>query len=240
MKNHGWFLVWRKMEDWEWYKTPHMRHLFEHLILKANHKENSWQGINIKRGQLLTSLKSLSQQTGISIKSVRTCLRRLKNTGEIIEKSTNRFRLITICNYDIYQAEGQATGKQRASNGQQTTMYKQCNNLKKKDLFKNKDMFEVSYKKQFEEARKIYKGTKRGLDTEFNNFTKKHKNWRNIIPLLKPAILKQIEWRKQDKRYWKNFQTWINNSCWEEEVVDKKETIDEQFERLKKDGRFDE
>jgi len=69
----------------------------------------------------------------------------------------------------------------------------------------------------FDSARKLFRGRKNGLAPELKNFQKKHKNWIEIIPLLTPAIENQIVWRKQDNCYWKNFQTWINNSCWTEE-----------------------
>jgi len=73
----------------------------------------------------------------------------------------------------------------------------------------------------FDEARKLFPGTKRKCQTEFGNFIKKHKNWRGFLPLLKPAIEQQIKWRQdangEFRPSWKNFQTWINNSCWEEE-----------------------
>ena len=77
-------------------------------------------------------------------------------------------------------------------------------------------------KNAFELARKIYPGTKRGLDVEFTNF-KKHKNWKTYLPLIRPAIGKQIEYRTAKRQLdqfvpeWKNFKTWINNNCWEEE-----------------------
>ena len=69
----------------------------------------------------------------------------------------------------------------------------------------------------FEKARKLYPSTKRGLDTEFANFTKKHKDWREVLPLLLPAIENQIKCSRPDK-WWKHFQTWINQRCWEEEI----------------------
>ena len=71
-------------------------------------------------------------------------------------------------------------------------------------------------------AQKIYPGTKRGSKVEFENFQKKHKNWQEILPLLEPAIAKQIETRKILKERdafipeWKHFKTWINNYGWEE------------------------
>ncbi len=74
---------------------------------------------------------------------------------------------------------------------------------------------------QFEQARKLYPGTTRGLPTEFDNF-RKHKDWKDILPLLIPAIEAQIAWRKSAKNgefreAWKHFRTWINQSWWEME-----------------------
>ena len=75
----------------------------------------------------------------------------------------------------------------------------------------------------FEEFRKIYLGTKRGLDVEFTNFCKKHKDWREVLPYLKVNYEMQIEAKKSqrgsiDLRYEKHLQTYINQRCWEEEI----------------------
>ena len=78
------------------------------------------------------------------------------------------------------------------------------------------------YMSIFDQARKEFYGTKRGLQTEFDNFCKKHKDWKEILPLLLPAIKYQITNREQTKLKQefvpppKNFKTWINNRCWEE------------------------
>ncbi|RLE40539.1 hypothetical protein DRJ16_07070, partial [Candidatus Woesearchaeota archaeon] len=76
-------------------------------------------------------------------------------------------------------------------------------------------------KEMFEKSRLLYPGTKLGLGVEFSNFCKKHKNFKEILPLLYPAIESQIKQRKslKDKGKfvpeWKHFKTWINNSGWE-------------------------
>jgi hypothetical protein len=83
---------------------------------------------------------------------------------------------------------------------------------------------EDDLKASFEIARKLYPGTKRGLETEFNNLKKKHKDWSVIVPVLFEQILNQISWRrwkngrKEFVPEWKNLQTWINNRCWEDEL----------------------
>jgi len=84
------------------------------------------------------------------------------------------------------------------------------------------NIIEDNNKNIFEIFRLKYPGTKRGLETEFNNFVKKHKDSKNIIPLLYPALINQINLRIQQKEKneftpeWKNLQTWINQRCWEE------------------------
>ena len=78
----------------------------------------------------------------------------------------------------------------------------------------------------FDIARTKFPGRKNGLEPEFANFCKKHKDRKEILPLLLPAIEQQIVWRKEDGQYWKNFQTWINQSCWTEEKAIVKQRFD--------------
>jgi len=99
----GWIKIHRKLIDWEWFQNSQMLHLFIHLLLKANHADRKWQGITVKRGQLVTGRKKLSAETGISEPIIRKCLSNLKKSGEIDKKSTNKYTIITICNYDNYQ-----------------------------------------------------------------------------------------------------------------------------------------
>lgn len=102
--NEGSFIVlYRKLRDWEWYTDSKMVHIFIHLLLMASYKDSNYRGVKIKRGQLLTGRLSISQSTGISHQSVRTCLRRLVLTNEIAIEPTNQYSIITICNYDFYQ-----------------------------------------------------------------------------------------------------------------------------------------
>lgn len=76
----------------------------------------------------------------------------------------------------------------------------------------------------FEAFRKIYKGSKRGLQTEFANFKKKHKDWREVLPNLKTLYEQQLA-IKEDARnrgcfvpQEKNLSTYLNQRCWEEEL----------------------
>lgn len=76
---------------------------------------------------------------------------------------------------------------------------------------------------QFDAFRKTYRGTKRGLTIELENLQKKNENWREIIPLLMPALEREIAWREQQAaagRFvpeWAYLQTWINQKRWQQE-----------------------
>ena len=119
----GWICLHRAMVDWEWYDDINVCRLFIHCLLKANHAPNKWRGIVINRGQFWTSLESLSRETGLSVKQIRTCFTKLESTGEVASKGQAKGRMVTISNYDSYQEEGrqragkgQAKGRQRATN----------------------------------------------------------------------------------------------------------------------------
>ncbi len=94
----------RKILTWEWYQDANTCRLFIHLLLTANHKDGKWQGNIVKRGQLITGLLKLNEDTGLTIRQLRTSFSKLKMTGEITIKTTNKFRVVTICKYDTYQS----------------------------------------------------------------------------------------------------------------------------------------
>ena len=94
----------RKITKWEWYSDSKMVHLFIHLLLNANHKDNKYQGVEIKRGQLIVGRLKLAATVGFTENQIRACLKRLKKTGEVTIKTTNKFSIVTICKYDTYQS----------------------------------------------------------------------------------------------------------------------------------------
>ena len=134
----GFILIHRAILDWGWYTTPGMRHLFEHLITIGNYKDSSWHDIVVKRGQVITSRSKLARETGLTEKEVRTGLERLQKTGEIIMESTNKYSLITICNYDKYQGGNNHPSQQEANRrpavGQQRATIEKGNKVRTEDI----------------------------------------------------------------------------------------------------------
>lgn len=108
----GWIKLHRKIVEWEWYDDINTKVLFLHLLLTANHKEKKWRGITILRGQKLTSVQHLAEETKLTAMQVRTSLNKLKSTNEITIKTTNKNTLITIEKYSDYQDRDEENNKQ--------------------------------------------------------------------------------------------------------------------------------
>jgi biotin operon repressor len=115
----GWIKLHRKIKSWEWYNDANTFRLFVHILLGANSKPSKWKGISIGRGEILTGRKALADELKISEQAIRTSLQHLKTTGEIIISTTNKYSLITICNYEDYQLI--QTDNQPAINQQSTS-----------------------------------------------------------------------------------------------------------------------
>ncbi len=98
----------RNILDWGWYTDGNTFRVFLHLLLTANIKPHKFLGVEIGRGELATSYNSLSETLGISTRSVRTAISHLKTTGEVTIKRHPHFTVISIPNYDSYQANRQS------------------------------------------------------------------------------------------------------------------------------------
>ncbi|MDD7440047.1 hypothetical protein [Prevotellamassilia timonensis] len=146
---NGWIKLHRKILDWEWFTSPSTLQLFIYLLLRANKEDKKWRGILIKRGQLVTSVATISEETKLSTQQVRTSLDRLKSTNEITSKTTNRFTLVTVCKYESYQlyeeveqqtkqqALQQTNNKQITNKQQQLKNNKNIRNNKKESILTN-------------------------------------------------------------------------------------------------------
>ena len=107
----GWITLHRKFLTWEWFDRPEMVQLFIWLLLNANYADKKWQGQVIKRGQILTTTPKIMEALRLTER-----------------QTTNRFTIITICNYDRYQNDNWANdGQNDGQNVTQTTDKRRTN-----------------------------------------------------------------------------------------------------------------
>lgn len=129
----GFIALHRKMIEWEWYTDTNVKAVFLHCLLKANYDRKEWRGVMIERGEFITSVASLSSELDLSAMQVRRALNCLQSTSEITIKTTNKYSVIKVCNYESYQnigTDAQQTKQQtrQQSNNNQTTIKQQQHN----------------------------------------------------------------------------------------------------------------
>lgn len=103
-----------KFTEWDWYRDSNTKVLFLHFLLKANAKDVCYKGIEIPRGSLVTSYQILSNETGLSVKNIRTALSHLKMAGEVAISKYPKNTVITVKNWDSYYLGGKVNGTEVA------------------------------------------------------------------------------------------------------------------------------
>lgn len=218
--------LYEQIVNWEWYKNPNVFRVFLHCLLTANFTEGRFEGVDVERGQLVTSLPSLAKQTSLSIQQVRTSLAHLISTGELTSKAYSKFRIITVVKYDQYQADNrqensQLTGNQQATNSQSTGNQQQYknnkNNKKKEGIDKTPsestppdgfDQFWSAYPRHVGKAEAKKQFDKLKPDVE-------------LLGKMLDAIERQkasSQWQRDDGQYIPYPATWLNKKRWEDEV----------------------
>ncbi len=106
------YLMKRKTQDcfrfdkntlhFEWFNEITTRHLWIYLLLKVNTEPVALKSTVINRGELITTVSSLSTATGLTVSQVRTVLEKLSDSKCIEIKPTNKFTVIKITDYESY------------------------------------------------------------------------------------------------------------------------------------------
>ena len=143
----GFIQLHRKLLEWEWYDDTPTFKLFIHFLLKANYTDKKWRGIDIKRGQFLTSTSKLSQETGLTQKQVRKSIEKLIKTGEVGKVTTSRNTIITVLSYNKYQKEGKPKGKVGANKGQSEGKQRATTNKDNNNNKENKENNTLNFEK---------------------------------------------------------------------------------------------
>ncbi|EUX41244.1 primosome subunit DnaD, partial [Staphylococcus aureus M0338] len=139
----GWISIDRSIQNHWLFKEKRTFSKFEawiYLLMEANHSKAKVpignQIVTVERGQRLTSILTLSDLFNWSRFKVKTFLDLLESGGMLEVKTTSKYTLITIVNYDFYQSEQgrnqhqndiKPTSKQHQSNINPTSKQHQTN-----------------------------------------------------------------------------------------------------------------
>lgn len=185
----GFITLHRKMIEWEWFTDINTTHLFLYCLLRANHENKKWRGININRGSFITSLEHLSKDTGLTVRQVRTALDKLKLTGELTSETTSQYSIISIKNYNLYQDYDKQDDKRMTSERQTNDKRATTNNNDNNDNNDNNKEEEV-----VEEEIEIQKAKNSGdFYGEYSNVYLSPKNYDKIKTfVLNDKILNEL------------------------------------------------
>jgi len=236
----GFIKIHRKILDWEWYSDTNAFRLFIHLLLSANYEDKKFQGLDIKRGQLVVGRIELAKSTNLSEQQIRTALTKLKSTNEITIQSTNKFSIIELVNYNLYQDNKKEINQQdnqpinnpitndQPTDNQRITTTKEIKNIRNKE---DKNIIDLSprgnpridpqqerYWLTFEEFWQLYKPIHTGKGN-------KEKSKELFFKAIKKDTMENIAKGLQSymshchakNSYTKSVEVWLRNECWKDE-----------------------
>lgn len=185
----GYLKLFRKIDNWKWIDDIEVTYVFIRLLIKVNYKDKEWCGITIKRGQILTSRRTLAKSMNLTEQKLKTILKKLESTKEIEIEATHQYTVITIVNYEFYQSETEkSTHDQPTTNPQinPQTNYNSTQEVTHKESLESTDSKSIdeltiektTHKEKHKEGKK-----------QPNDISKNNPNIRNNNILLNYTIL---------------------------------------------------
>jgi hypothetical protein len=219
----GYIKVWRKIADAGWLKNHKLCAFWLWCMIKASHKELDQivgsQTVHLIPGDFIFGRKKAAVELDMSEQEIRTILIFLKKSKNLTIKSTNKFSIISIINWNTYQGEEIEINQQintPLTSNQPTTNQPLTTNKNEKHLKHLKN----TYTSDFLSFWDVYP-RKVGKDAAW----KAWKNRNGSLPEIN-IIITAIEnqknsdqWLKDSGQYIPNPATWINQGRWEDELV---------------------
>lgn len=216
----GYVKFWRKSLESGWLQNHELWVFWSWSLLKASHKviaiKIGFQEIILQPGEFVFGRHKASKELKMSERQVRSCLGFLKKAGNVTIKTTNKFSIISIANWNIYQSIDSENERQDdqppTSHRPQTRINKNVKNKYSVDFLTFWERYPV----------------KVGKDKAWKVWQRREKE---IAPsVILEAIEKQDLWRKSAKTgefrpEWKNPATWLSQGCWTDEIQEEKRTV---------------
>ncbi len=176
--NRGYVNLWRKSLDSGWIRNHKLWAFWSWCLLKATHKQYDaivgLQRVHLKSGQFIFGRRQASIETGLSEQEVRTIIDFLKKAGNLTIKTTNKFSIISIINWNTYQSREMQTNQQtnqQLTNNQPHTITKEHKHIRRGATLAP-DEFSISDRMREYAKDKGYHGNLEILSEKFLNFYK--------------------------------------------------------------------
>ena len=177
--------------------------------------------IPLKRGQHIFGTLSLADLMGVDRQRVRSKLKILKNINFLTIKTTNRFSIATIINYDTYNPQenttNQQTNQRLTSNQPATNQLLTTPKEYNKDKKGNNNTYSVSFSSFWNEY-----PVKKGKGSAYKSWLKKKPDIENVLLAIKNQIdeKEKLKANQQFCPEWPHPTTWLNQERWDDEEYD--------------------
>jgi hypothetical protein len=151
----GYIKLHRKLLDSSTFDNPNLLKVFVWCLLKASHQDRDQvvglQHILLSPGQFIYGRVKAGEELHMNPSSVYKYIQFLKSAGNLNIKSNNKFSVVSVANWELYQSESEESNIK--SNNKVTTKEQQSNTNKnvKKDISKD-----ISTAPKFEADSKPY------------------------------------------------------------------------------------
>ncbi len=106
MKN-GYIKLHRKLLDSDTFKNEKLLKIWIWILLKANHKENTFllgrQKMTVSPGEFVMGLNSATDDLNLAKSTIHYWINYLEHINKVKLKKTNKYTIITILNWSTYQ-----------------------------------------------------------------------------------------------------------------------------------------
>jgi len=221
----GFIQVNDNLEKWKWFKDKKTVYVYLCLLLRANWGETDCDGVTLKRGQVLITLREFAEHCDLSMQEMRTILDRLTATHKITKSSTSKFSIITLLEYDCAtQSPTQNAHANQQSVNKPTLLYtnnqtiKQPNNARAREGGGvESEKLNLSFDRFWEKYPK--KTAKQQALSAWKKLKPDEKTVEDIIKALERQK-KSAQWTKDNGQYIPYPATWLNGRRWEDELTE--------------------
>lgn len=146
-----WFAIDRKIFSSDlWFSSPWKLKIFIYLLGHANHEDAFFMGVELKRGELIRSYRTIAKDCGYmigyrlkqpSLDTVRRCCEDLTKELRIAQRTVHQGTIFTIINYNELQPiiNKRTAQRRRESSYSDRTATVQDNNNKEELIIKKKE-----------------------------------------------------------------------------------------------------
>lgn len=133
----SWVPLARDIRYFEYFTDRNVLQVLIYILTSVNYQDKYWKGVKIKRGQFATSVGRIAADCELSSRQVRLVLEKLEARKTIQVETTNKYTMITLCNYEDYQEnsvgvgqtnDNQKSNKSQSNGNQRATTIQEYNN----------------------------------------------------------------------------------------------------------------